>query len=215
MDSGLMLKVLSAVEADSHITQRRLSHELGIALGLANSYLRRCVRKGLVKITQAPLNRYTYYLTPQGFAEKGRLAATYLSTSLDFYRRARGDCADALGRCAALSWRRLVFVGASELAEIALLSAFEADLDVVAVVDARLAGSTYHGRRVLADLRPVLASPSDGIDAVLITDIAAPQRTYDEVLEIAETCGLAPERIVLPRVLTVSRVRILAEEAAL
>lgn len=214
MDSGLMLKVLAAVEADSHITQRRLSHELGIALGLANSYLRRSVRKGLVKIAQAPLNRYAYYLTPQGFAEKGRLVAAYLSTSLDFYRRARGDCADALGRCAALSWHRLVFVGASELAEIALLCAAEAELDVVAVIDTRLAGSIYHGRRVLAELRPVLQPPC-GIDAIMITDIAAPQRTYDEVLEIAEACGLTSERIIPPRVLTVSRAPVMANEAVL
>ena len=43
---------------------------MGVALGLANSYLKRCIRKGFIKITEAPANRYLYYLTPQGFAEK-------------------------------------------------------------------------------------------------------------------------------------------------
>ena len=42
---------------------------------------------------QVPLNRYAYYLTPQGFAEKSRLTAEYLAASFDFFRRARGDCA--------------------------------------------------------------------------------------------------------------------------
>ena len=60
------------------MTQRHLADRLGVALGLANSYLRRCARKGLIKITQAPDNRYLYYLTPQGFTEKTRLTARYL-----------------------------------------------------------------------------------------------------------------------------------------
>jgi len=67
---GIVLSVLTSIERDSSITQRKLANELGIALGLANAYLRRCVRKGLIKMSQVPLNRYAYYLTPQGFAEK-------------------------------------------------------------------------------------------------------------------------------------------------
>jgi DNA-binding MarR family transcriptional regulator len=74
-----MLGLLAAVERDSALTQRHLARELGIALGLANAYLRRCTKKGLIKMRQAPLNRYAYYLTPRGFAEKSRLTAEYLS----------------------------------------------------------------------------------------------------------------------------------------
>ena len=49
-DTAITLGVLSAVERDSAITQRSLSSELGIALGLANAYLKRCVRKGWSKV---------------------------------------------------------------------------------------------------------------------------------------------------------------------
>ena len=87
-----MLEVLSAVERDSRITQRSLSRELGIALGLANAYLKRCAKKGLIKIRQVPLNRYAYYLTPKGFAEKSRLTAEYLAVSFNFFRDAREQC---------------------------------------------------------------------------------------------------------------------------
>ncbi len=34
-----------------------MSNELGIALGLANTYLKRCARKGLIKIQQVHINR--------------------------------------------------------------------------------------------------------------------------------------------------------------
>src|SRR5258708_27312746 len=80
-DAEIVLDLLTSIERDSRVTQRKLAGDLGIALGLANSYLRRCVHKGLVKMSQAPLNRYAYYLTPQGFAEKSRLTAEYLSVS--------------------------------------------------------------------------------------------------------------------------------------
>ncbi len=52
-DPEIVLGLLTSIERDSAITQRKLAGDLGIALGLANSYLRRCVRKGLVKMSQA------------------------------------------------------------------------------------------------------------------------------------------------------------------
>jgi DNA-binding MarR family transcriptional regulator len=82
---SIVLSVLTSVERDSAITQRKLAHDLGIALGLANAYLRRCVRKGLVKMRQVPINRYAYYLTPQGLAEKaGSRPNTLLCRSISF-----------------------------------------------------------------------------------------------------------------------------------
>src|SRR5260370_23030620 len=136
-DPSVMLGLLSAVERDSAVTQRHLASELGIALGLANAYLKRCAKKGLIKMRQAPLNRYAYYLTPRGFAEKSRLTAEYLTISFDFFRRARHDCAALLEGCAARGWRRVALVGAGELAEIAALGAAEAGLTIVAAIHAQ------------------------------------------------------------------------------
>ena len=53
-DSGIVLKLLSAVENNSSLTQRSLAKELGIALGLANAYVKRCTKKGFIKIQQVP-----------------------------------------------------------------------------------------------------------------------------------------------------------------
>lgn len=87
--SRIMLGVLDAVEQDRVQSQRHLASELGIALGLANAYLKRCIGKGLVKVRQAPARRYAYYLTPQGFAEKSRLTVEYLSSSFGFFAKRR------------------------------------------------------------------------------------------------------------------------------
>ena len=90
--SRIMLGLLDAVEQDRAHSQRHLASELGIALGLVNAYLKRCMKKGLVKMRQAPARRYAYYLTPQGFAEKSRLTVEYLSFSFGFFRQAKTDC---------------------------------------------------------------------------------------------------------------------------
>ena len=84
-ENTITLGVLSAIEEDDRATQRAISRDLGIALGLTNAYLKRCVKKGFIKVRQIPANRYTYYLTPQGFAEKSRLTAEYLSISFNFF----------------------------------------------------------------------------------------------------------------------------------
>src|SRR6516164_798874 len=90
----IMLGLLDAVEQERVHSQRHLASELGIALGLANAYLKRCMKKGLGKVRQAAARRYAYYLTPQGFAEKSRLTVEYLSYSFGFFRQAKMDCSD-------------------------------------------------------------------------------------------------------------------------
>src|ERR1700761_9053707 len=87
----IVLNLLNSVE-DGASSQRRIADELGIALGLVNAYLKRCVKKGYIKVGQVPARRYAYYLTPKGFTEKSRLTVQYLSDSFSFFRQARADC---------------------------------------------------------------------------------------------------------------------------
>ena len=121
------LSVLSAVSDDTSLSQRRLALRMGVALGLVNFYLKRCVKKGWVKVHQVPGNRYLYYLTPRGFAEKSRLTARYLSRSMSFYRKASQSCLAALQDCADNTWQRVALVGLSDLAEIAIIRKHECD----------------------------------------------------------------------------------------
>ena len=87
-NARIVLGLLESVERDGAQSQRKLASDLGIALGLVNAYLKRCVKKGLLKIGQAPARRYAYYLTPHGFTEKSRLTVEYLSYSFTLFRRA-------------------------------------------------------------------------------------------------------------------------------
>src|SRR5215813_11726854 len=110
-ENEILLGMLDLVERDPTLTQRSVAKELGIALGLANAYLKRCIRKGLIKVSQVPRRRYAYYLTPQGFAEKTRLTATYLTISFSFFRKAREQCGGLFEVAAKRGHRRLVLLG--------------------------------------------------------------------------------------------------------
>ena len=134
-DDELTLNLLKSIEENSQASQRELARHNGVALGLVNSYLKRCVKKGWVKITDAPANRYFYYLTPQGFAEKMRLTTRYISDSFSFYRKATNSCDILLSDLAEKGKQRLLLAGASDLAEIAVLKSLENDVTIIGVYD--------------------------------------------------------------------------------
>ena len=188
-----LLELLDAVERQSNLSQRHLASRMGVALGLANSYLRRCVRKGYVKITHAPANRYLYYLTPQGFAEKSRLTVKYLSTSFDFYRQAGLSCSAIFSDCERRGWSRVALCGASDLAEIALLRALQTEITVVGVVDESAAGEAFFGR----PLWPAISDAS-AFDCCIVTDLRSPRETFDRLTE-----EIGRDRIFVPDILRI------------
>ncbi len=177
-EKAILLGLLGAVERGDHVTQRSLSRELGIAVGLVNAYVKRCVNKGLIKVKHAPARRYAYYLTPKGFIEKSQLVASYLVYSFDFFRRARSSCETMLSSAVKAGHRRVVLVGASELTEIAVIVATEVDLEIVAIADKDLARSRFLNIPVKKDL-----SELADVDAAAITALAAPQAAFDAAVK--------------------------------
>jgi len=190
-EDELVLELLDAIGKRSDVSQRHLARHMGVALGLANSYLKRCIRKGFVKIREAPANRYLYYLTPNGFAEKSRLAAKYLSTSLAFYRRAGDSCTRVFRDCQLNGWNKVLICGVSELAEIACLRATETDIEIVGIYDRHAEQARFLGRQVWCELDS--AKPHD---ACVLTDLRAPAAVYQHLVGVVQR-----ERILVPDVL--------------
>jgi DNA-binding MarR family transcriptional regulator len=129
------LVLLTEVERDGAVTQRSLATKLGVALGLTNLYLKRLARKGYIKITTIPSHRVRYLLTPQGFAEKSRLAYLYMEYSLSHYRDMRARLREALSHAVQNGTKRVVIYGTGELAEMAYLSLREMQMTLVGFVD--------------------------------------------------------------------------------
>ncbi len=193
-DTAILLGLLDAVDANASISQRSLASELGIALGMTNAYVRRCIRRGLVKVRQAPANRYAYYLTPKGFAEKSRLTASFLSRSFEFYRSARKQCDELLVEAAGRGWKRIALYGEGDLTEIAVLCAMGHPLAIAGVV----AASARDGVQFLnLPMATTLAALGD-VDGVLFTELQRPQSHFD-----ALRAQMAADRILVPALLKV------------
>jgi DNA-binding MarR family transcriptional regulator len=190
-EDQLVLELLDAVDKKNDLSQRRLANDLGVALGLANSYLKRCMRKGFIKISEAPANRYLYYLTPKGFAEKSRLTAKYLTNSLEFYRKAGESCIDCFHYCHEQGWHTIILCGRSDLAEIAAIRAIEMPVEILGTYDPHTEYNRFIGKDVWHEF-----DEAPGCDAFLLTDVRAPRVAYQHLRGLTES-----DRIIVPKIL--------------
>ena len=119
---SLELKLLNEISKSKNHSQRSLSKDLNVALGLANAIIKKFVSKGILKLQQAPMRRYFYYLTPKGFVEKAKLTKEFLDSSLLFYSRAKDEY-EKLIKINKKKNKKIILLGKSELTEIATLAA--------------------------------------------------------------------------------------------
>jgi DNA-binding MarR family transcriptional regulator len=193
--SRLMLNLLDSVGRDGSQSQRRLAVELGIALGLVNLYLKRCIRKGFVKVSNAPAKRYAYFLTVEGFAEKSRLTLEYLTYSFSFFRQARLGFDRVFADIASRGGTLIVLAGISDLAEIATICSIERKLSIVAIVDPQTKIATFLGHPVMRSIKDV----EGPFDAVIVTDLKTPYEVYSAAIE---WCG--KDMVYVPNLLLAS-----------
>ncbi len=87
------LTLFNTVERKPEINQRKLARELGISLGLTNTYFQRILKKGWIRAQQVKSRRWIYFLTPKGALEKSRLSLSYLKRTLNSFRelKSKGD----------------------------------------------------------------------------------------------------------------------------
>ncbi len=191
------LSLLSTLEEGEPVTQRSLASSIGVALGLTNSLLKRAIKKGLVKVQEAPAKRYAYYVTPKGFSEKSQLVADYLSSSLNFFRKARDQYSDIYSQALANGHRQVLLYGTGELAEIAVLSAIDSGIELKAIVHVGRNLETFSGLPVAGSLDTDLLSTAD---AIVITSSETPQADYDALRQ-----HLPDDRIYAVSLLHISR----------
>ena len=181
------LKILEQVGSNKSSSQRDMAGELNISLGLVNSFIKRLVKKGYLKITSIPKNRIRYILTPHGAAEKSRLTYLYIQHSYNFYREARQKLRDLYNDLEKQNLTRIVFYGAGDLAEIAYISLQETDIQLVAIVDDVKMGTRFM-KFIVTD--PVRIE-TFAYDRILVTTI----NSRSAILERIRQCGISSERV--------------------
>jgi DNA-binding Lrp family transcriptional regulator len=184
------LIILNAVGDNERLTQRNLARELGVAVSLANLYLRRLALKGFIRIINVRPNRLRYLLTPKGIAEKTHLTYTCMSRTFERYRQARKSLREALRSLSEDGHKRVAFYGTGEAAEVAYLCLKETGLDLSAVFDAAR-GEWFLGLPVcgLEELVP------EDFDRIVVTFFDSQEVTEARVRELVGA-GVSREQIV-------------------
>lgn len=75
------LDILRIIAENPEISQRKIAEQTGISLGQVNFLIKKCAKKGLIKIEGQTTKSLRYNLTPQGMAEKAEKTLKYVKVS--------------------------------------------------------------------------------------------------------------------------------------
>jgi DNA-binding MarR family transcriptional regulator len=177
-DQHKALQILNELSDNNSLTQREISGNLGIALGLVNSYIKNLISKGFITVRAIPPRRYAYYLTPKGLTEKTRLTYHLLHDYTRIYREAKNNLRKLFGDLRSAGVKRVVFAGADEVAEIAYLTLQETDLVLAGVLDDEAEERKFFGR----DILPLSAAGDLHYDRIVITSYLKRDIIYKKLL---------------------------------
>src|SRR4030066_1586776 len=137
------LEILEELSSNGQVTQRELSRKVGIALGLANFFIKRLVQKGYVEIVYLERNRLGYLITPQGIAEKSRLTYSYIHRSYGYVRKLRISIRERLKALSREGVHNIVIYGGGDIAEVTYLAIQEVGMKLAGVVGGARAGRPF------------------------------------------------------------------------
>lgn len=143
-----VFQILDEIGQDVTISQRDLADKLNISLGLVNSFIKRLVAKGYFKAVSIPKNRVKYILTPEGAAEKTRLAYRYIKHSFKLYKASHRKIHEIFNNLAHCGIDSVFFYGATDIAEIAFISLKGTGINLSGIIDDKKAGDCFLGCKI-------------------------------------------------------------------
>lgn len=158
----LEFEVLKHVEESPLLTNRRLADKLGVSVKLSHALLAGMVERGFFHIKKYHSRRWDYFLTPKGIAEKLRLTREFLEFSMHFYHEARKRSSQVCREISESGKKKVAFLGATELAEIAYLGVKEWKLELVEVYD------DEHSHLLGLDVKPLSKLPVSRAGAIIV-----------------------------------------------
>ena len=126
------LRILEQIEQEPETTQSDLAARLGVAVGTVNWYVKRLVKKGHIKVTRLQRRRLRYLITPEGIAEKTRLAMEYVQVSMGMYRATRQQARKLLAKAREAGFQRVAVTGQGDLVDVCRLTCLEQSVAVAA-----------------------------------------------------------------------------------
>ena len=182
-----ILRLMGELDRDGTSSQRELSQRLNISVGLVNTFLKRLVGKGYFKVKTMPKKRLKYFLTPEGLARKSRLTAEYLHYSINFYRDIKQLLLSKFSEIEGKNMKRILFLGAGEVAELAYLYLQLTDLELTGLIDDQRKGKNFFGFVI----RGTETVQDMDWDMILLTRLDNTEETIQRLTQ----AGIGPDRI--------------------
>jgi len=111
-------QILKTVEADSSVSQRKLSSQMELNVASVNFALKRLIQKGFITKEGVNPRRVTYHITSEGLREKTHLAYKFFDRNIPYYHEVRNDIEAQIVKATGGRKISLAIYGASELSEI-------------------------------------------------------------------------------------------------
>ena len=143
------LEILERLEGNGHLTQRDLSKEVGIALGLVNHLLKKMVKKGWIKIKNIDSKKIRYLITPEGAREKSSLLYKRVESTIHFYLDAKRVIKDKVIHLKKEGIEDVSIYGVNHISEVLFIVLKELGLELVCVVDDNKEGEEWFGYDVI------------------------------------------------------------------
>ncbi len=143
------LEILERLENNGHLTQRDLSREVGIALGLVNHLLRKMVKKGWIKIKNIDAKRMRYLITPEGAREKSSLLYKRVEGTIHFYLEAKRVIKEKVIHLKNEGIEDVSIYGINHISEVLFIVLKELGLELDSVVDEKKEGKEWFGYKVI------------------------------------------------------------------
>jgi len=143
------LEILEKIENNGHLTQRDLSKEVGIALGLVNHLLRKMVKKGWIKIKNIDAKRIRYLITPEGAREKSSLLYERVEGTIHFYLEAKRMIKEKVLHLKNEGVEDVSIYGINHISEVLFIVLKELELELVYVVDDNREGEVWFGYTIV------------------------------------------------------------------
>jgi len=182
-----ILRLMGEIERNNSPSQRELSSNLNLSLGLVNAFLKRLVNKGYFKVKTMPRKRVKYFLTPKGIARKSKLTVEYLRYSVNFYKEIKNLLVSKFREMEVDRTNSTLFFGVGEVAELAYLYLQLTDIRLAGIIDERQVGNDFFEFKVEGFDR---LNQGDW-DVVLLTRLD----DTDQDLESLIGKGVSPDRI--------------------
>ncbi len=115
-------KIIFEIDKNLNTTQRKISRQIGLSLGMTNLVIRKLIAKGYIKVKGLDRRRVQYILTPRGFAEKVKKTHRYLLGTIETLREVKEKIQDTILEYYEKGEKNFIILGKGELADVIEIS---------------------------------------------------------------------------------------------